>query len=296
MFDPVLTLTNKRVSQSRNEGTAAELNLILNQIDTANEPNSSAPKKLKRRRRIALVVTLLIGAGSLWFLIPNHKPSAQVILLPVDYSIQSPPTPIPDRWIPMTWGWLWRLRNAVLGKMAVIEVDSRIVRLADPSNPRLSAALGSYSSMTESNGVRAWILPETDLRALRQQLEGIEGYEVIGSPRITSGHTVQANLLQTTTVAVGDAQLPVGVFFNCLTLARGKSVDLTVVVTQSEAVTKSPATGASAVLANATQIHTNITLGAKLQLPTGFGAFLVETNHADPAGRRVGIFIHAQVK
>lgn len=227
---------------------------------------------------------------------PNPALPPEVVILPANDSIKSPPMPIPDRWIPMKWGWLWRLRYAVLGKPAMIEVYSTIVRLTEPANPELSAALSSYQSLTESNGVRVWVLPETELRALRQHLEGIEGYEAIASPRIISGHTVQANMLLTTTVAIGDAQLPVGVFFNCLTHARGKTVDLTAAVTHSEAVTKLPATAASEVLANATRIHTNLTVAAKMQIPPGFGAFLMETNHADPAGRRVGIFVNSKVK
>ena len=242
------------------------------------------------------MMLLLVCAGGIWFLIPNPALSPEAIILPANYSIKPPRVPIPDRWIPLTWGWLWRMRDALLGRLAVIDVDTRIVRLAEDSNPVLAAALSRHAPLAETNGVRAWMLPDHELRALRRQLEEIEGYEAIASPMMTSAHTVQANLSQTITVTIGDAQLPAGAILNCLTFARGKTADLTIGITHSEAVKDSAAKADAAVLANATHLHTNLTLAAKMRFPPGTGAFLLDMNHADPRGRRVGVFISSKVQ
>jgi len=268
----------------------------VNQTTAASELVQSPQTKSSRRRRIAVFALVLICASGIGFLIPSPALPPAVTILPANHSIKPPPPPIPDRWIPPTWGWLWRLRYALLGKPAVIHLKSELVCLGSSSDQRLADALSSHEPLAATNGVRAWILPDGELRALRRRLEGLESYEAIASPQITSGHGVQANLLQTATAPIGGAQVPVGVFFNCLTCAQDKTTVLTAAITHSETVTDSTATVAAAVLGNATRIHTNVTLTAKLQIPPGNGVFLLDTNRVDPRGKHVGIFISSKVQ
>ena len=241
-----------------------------------------------------VVLSLLLCIGGIWSFMPNSALPPEATILPSDHSIRSKELPLPDRWIPPTWGWLWRLRYALLGKPATIEIKNEFVRLAPSSDPLLADALSGYDPLAATNGVRIWILPDGELSVLRRRLEGLEGYEVIASPRITSGHGAQANFAQTTTI--GGAQVPFGVFFNCLTCARGKTTVLTAAMTHSEAVPNLTTTVAAAVSRNSTRIHTNLTLAAKMQIPPGNGVFLLDTNHADPLGRHVGIFISSKVQ
>ena len=166
----VLIPTNKLASQSRNEGTAAALNLILNQIETADEPNPSAPKKLKRCRWVALLVALLIGAASLWFLLPNPALLPKAVILPSDYSIKAQPLPFPDQWIPPTWGWLWKLRYALLGKPITVTIDTEMILLRRPGYPGLRQVVEDIPYLAASNGLRLWILPEKKLNELTERL------------------------------------------------------------------------------------------------------------------------------
>jgi hypothetical protein len=139
-------------------------------------------------------------------------------------------------------------------------------------------------------------MPDDELRTFRSRLGQLEGYETIASPRITTGHAVQANLLQTTTVGGKGTPILAGVFFNCLPCARGKSTDLTVAICHSDVVADPPASLAAAIAANAFRLHTNLVLVAKMLIPPGNGVFLLDTNHADPRGRRVGVFISSKVQ
>lgn len=273
----------------------AEFDPAVNQTDVADKSiQPSVPGT--NRRRVGLLVLVLVFVGGIWSLVPKSALPPEVTILPLNYSIRSLELPLPDRWIPPTWGWLWRLRYALLGSPATIQIEGKFVRLASSSDLRLADALSGHAPLAASNGVCAWILPDDKLRALRQRLERVEGYEAIASPRITSGHGVQANLAQTTTVSIEGAPSPVGVFFNCLTCARDKTTDLTAAITHSEAVADSATTVAAAVLGNSFRVHTNLTLAAKLQIPPGNGAFLLDTNHADPHGKCVGVFISSKVE
>lgn len=279
----------------RNRKAAAEFHPAVNQTIAASESIQPAREKTKRRR-VGVLALALACAGGIWWLTPKSALPPEATILPLDYSIRSQELPLPDRWIPMTWGWLWRLRYALPGKPATIQIEGKFVRLASSSDPQMADALRGHAPLAASNGVCAWILPDGELRELRRRLEQLEGYEDINSPRITSGHGVQANLSHTTTVTIEGAQMPVGVFLNCLTCARGKTTDLTAAITHSEAVTNASTSVAETVLGNSFRLHTNLTLTAKLQIPPGNGAFLLDTNHADPRGRRVGVFISSKVQ
>ena len=267
----------------------------MNQTIVAGE-SVQLPRVKTNWRRFGLLALALVCAGVVWFFMPNSALPPEATILPPDHSIRSQELPLPDRWIPPTWGGLWRLRYALLGKPAVIQIKSEFVRLLPASDARLVDALSGHEPLAATNGVCVWILLDGELRAFRRRLEELEGYEVIASPRITSGHGVQANLAQTTTATIGGAQVPVGVFFNCLTCARDKTTVLTAAMTHSEAVTDLTNTVAAAVLGNSTRIHTNVTLAAKLQIPPGNGVFLLDTSRADLRGRYVGIFISSKVE
>lgn len=267
----------------------------MHQDSTARETDKTSAKRL-RFRLWTIASVLLVVVGGIWRLSPNPVLQPQVLILPLDYSIQSLPQPIPDRWIPMSWGWLWRLRYALLGRVPVIDVTSDFIRLTDVSPLDVAKMIAPDVPHAEANGIHAWILPDSALRALSNRLKKSDDSNVVGRPRMTSAHNIQANLQVTTTISIGNTQAPAGVFFNCLTLARGKSVELTAAITHSEPVAPSEITGAAAVLANTTRIHTNLNMSARLRMPPGFGAFLLDANRSDAAGRHIGIIVSSKMK
>src|SRR5882762_8612302 len=68
-----------------------------------------------------VVLAALIG-GSAWVVGQRPKPP-DIVMLPANYVIPPQKAPIPDRWIPLSWGWLWRFKEAVLGKAKVVSME-----------------------------------------------------------------------------------------------------------------------------------------------------------------------------
>ena len=135
-----MTLETRPHDPPRNQETDAEFNPAVNQILVAGESiQPTLPKT--NRRRVGLLVLTLVCVGGIRSLMPKSVLPPEATILPLDYSIRSQELPRPDRWIPPTWGWLWRLRYALLGKPATIQIEGKFVRLASSSDPRMAEAL-----------------------------------------------------------------------------------------------------------------------------------------------------------
>jgi hypothetical protein len=136
----------------RNREPKTELNPAVNRTDAASQAIETCSARPARRRRVAAIVVLLICGGCFWFWMPGPAPQPAVTILPPDYSVPAPPLPIPDRWIPMNWRWLWRLRSAVLPANPTIDVETRLVRLTRSDGPLLAEILEGHASLTHNNG------------------------------------------------------------------------------------------------------------------------------------------------
>jgi hypothetical protein len=270
-----------------------EFNLVVNQTCAASE-STPLSQPGTNVRRVRALVFLLLCAGGLWFLIPNSAPSPEVTILPPDYSVPAPPLPIPDRWIPMTWRWLWRLRSAVLPPNPTIDIETRLVRLGHSGKSLLAEALEGRTPFANSNGVHAWILSEQELLDMfGKRFKQKHDYSVRIS-RMTTGPGVLANQSMTTMLPIDDAQVSVGDSFTQAVLKRGKSVELTGSFISWEAVTNNSTrlSGQKEMI----RLRTNLTLVANLLIPSGWGVFLLDTNRANTESSGTGLFISAKLR
>jgi hypothetical protein len=240
-----------------------------------------------------LILSFLICIGGIWVLMPNSALPPAVTILPSDHSIPAPPLPIPDRWIPMKWDWLWRLRSAVLPANPTIDLETKLVRLTDSDKPLLAEALEGRTPFTNSNGVHVWILSEQELAMFRRRLVQKRDNSV-RTLRMTTGPGVLANQSMTTMVPIDGAQVPVGASLTQAVLKRGKSVELAGSFTSWEAVTNTYTrlSGRRETIS----LRTNLTLAANLLIPPGQGVFLLDTNRANTESSGTGLFISAKVK
>ena len=252
----------------------------------------SSPPRF-HRRKIMLVLSFLLCVGGIWSFMPNSPLPPAVTILPSNYSIPAPPLPIPDRWIPMTWSWLWRLRSAVLPANPTIDIKTRLVQLTNSDRPLLAETLEGHTSLSNSNGVRAWIISEEQLDALARRFEQKRNYSVRAS-RMTTGPGVLANQSMTTTVPIGGAQVPVGDSLTHAVRKRGKSVEHTGLFISWEAVTNTSdrLSGQSEIIS----LRTNLTLAANLLIPPGQGVFLLDSNRANIESSGTGLFISAKLR
>src|SRR6266576_3830980 len=84
----------------------------------------------QRRRGILILLAILLVALSFWLFHRPPPPSPAIIVFPLPYQIPHTKVPLPDRWIPRSWGWMWRLKEAVLGRAKPIALGSTVFEVA----------------------------------------------------------------------------------------------------------------------------------------------------------------------
>lgn len=231
-----------------------------------------------------------VGMG--WLLMSPAAPPA-VTILPPDYVIPSPAMPLPDRWIPMNWGWLWKLRYALLGKPPVIDIETKLLRLGEISDSHLQGALAARVPHSMSNGVRAFVLPESALDNLGHELEAQEDCKV-AQGSMTSGQGVLATLSMTTGVEIDGAKVPVGDSITYAIVKRRGSIELTGSFHSWAAVTNAPSP--TALQNEIVRLETNMTLAATICVPAGQAVLLYDTNRVDARLRGVGVLIQSRFR
>ena len=263
----------------------------MNQTNDATTPVPPSRTAFKWRRAGTPLLFLACAVG-LWLFLPKPALLPVVTVLPSDYSIPAPPLPVPDRWIPMKAGWLWKLRYALLGKPATFDIETKLIRFREPGIPSLQQVLNGLPPFVSTNGVRAWILPDKEVKALGLRLELEEECEY-QTGRMTLGQGVLATLSGTTSPLVQGSQIAAGYTITCAVHKRGDSIELSGRFTSSEVVTN--ALTRSPDPKEDISLHTNLMLVANMQIPLGLGVFLYDTNRSDVHSGGVAILIRPKV-
>ena len=250
--------------------------------DRTLDPASTATVRRPSQSRARLVtagVLVLCIVGTLWFALPDSEPSPGVSLLPYPFRIPTDKGPIPDRWIPTKWGWLWRIKYAVMGKDPVIHLRVEIFTLPTGTNSPVTELLKTRSHAVPLNGARAWTLATRESASLQQALKGSPDCERLELWRIDTGHRVQAGLAGTQPVLLNGAVVPVGLIGEFFTATRGKTVEVTAVVAESEKVYDKTGSDSGSISNRVTGICTNFAVAAKMWLsPASNGVFVIQSS------------------
>src|SRR5215204_988168 len=109
-------------------------------------------------RAVFVVASMAVLAGGcVLFLWPRSSTvpmqrSAQII--PADIPMAAPPATFFERSVPMSWGWLWRLRDKIRGPQDTILVSGTVVDCTEIPDDDLQRILPESAALTETNGVR----------------------------------------------------------------------------------------------------------------------------------------------
>lgn len=247
--------------------------------------------RLRLLRLTAVFLVLIIAvAGLVMLLCPS--PAVAVIPWPV-----KGPSLTRALWnrcraaLPM---WYWRLKGSLLGPAKAVNLDSAIFLFKDWPNSRYSDLSLGKAEFADTNGLQAWILGESESKALRRRLEQEPGNELISRPKVSTAHKVQSTISVGNTISVAGIQPMAGLVIDFLPRVRGNSTDLTAIMTLTEAVTNQIAT-AEGTLSNIVSIRTNFALAARIQLPNGSGVFLLHAAHGVTNRNRFGVIISASL-
>jgi len=259
--------------------------------------------KQSRARQVILILSLL-GLGGIGIAaFRSQKP-----VVPIEPSIQFLPgaAGIPsrvatafERWVPMSWSWLWRLRDSIRGPLPGILIDAKVIDCSKIPEQSLMDLIRP-SALAQTNGMRGWILDNASLETLGRKLE--EAGQVITRPRVQTSHEIQS------TLSVGSASpiIPgtqVGFTLELFPLIQRDGTDLITIFTDTEMVTNRTALGRldnsamSAAATNATlgiTIRTNLAAGARWRFLDGTGLFLLCPPSSNQT-RRVGVVVSATV-
>ena len=79
--------------------------------------------------------------------------------------------PIPERWIPSDWTWFWQAKKRIFGRPNVVSLRTQVLTVSPLSDSELTALVMAKADYSDENGVRIWILSESNLNLARERLE-----------------------------------------------------------------------------------------------------------------------------
>jgi hypothetical protein len=218
--------------------------------------------RAQKRFGILLVGLALVGGVMIFRSEPSHIPMVpSVQFLAADSRIPPQPITVFERWIPMSWSWLWKLRDRVRGPLPGIVIDGTVIECVGLSEQAILDLLPE-PALAETNGLRAWILDDTALSDLPRQLERAGGGQVTMRPRIQTSHGIE------TSMSLGNAVMgsQVGLTLDLLPFIQADGTEVMTGVKLSGAVTN----GAGRI-----SIVTNLAAAARWALPAGMGILMV---------------------
>ena len=273
---------------------------------------------LQRPRRLIFLFLLLLLAG-IGIVIFRPPPAviplrAAVQFLPADSRIPAQPVSLFERYVPMRWSWLWRLRDRIRGPLPAILVDARIFDCSKVTDKAVAALLPERP-LGETNGLRGWILDGPALTRVKTKLES-QGAQVLMHPRVQTSHAIQSSMSVGTTVPSPAGPLQAGLSLDLLPLIHPNGTELMTVFKVTEAVTnhsgKAMATpgmarsivtpptsltvphGAeSSAETNQTRtisVITNLATAVRWKLPPGTGFFLFTSGQSNTT-QRIGVIL-----
>jgi hypothetical protein len=250
--------------------------------------------------RFLHLVVLLAFIGAMLFLLarpgPTDTPPAPLVVMDPSYKIPRQKVSLFDRWVPMRpgWGWLWRLKETIVGRRKIITLEGAVWDLSGISESALSGLCPAQPDFSGTNGLKAWLLSNTGLVELRARLKQTPGCDLLFLPRIMTGEGGQAGMHSGPSIGsipAGGAGLDI----DLVSRLRQTNIDLISIVSLSALVTNAVGNDAVSPLPARISVQTNFTAASRAQFPNGGGVFFLDSSPAGPGQKRVGVILSASV-
>ena len=240
-------------------------------------PTDAQPPKTSRRVALWIVIVAVLIAAV--FIIVFREPNPpEVVLLPSNATIQS--NPLPDRWIPRTWGWMWRLRDSIMGRRTMVDFQAQLFRFSDAEDLKHLPA-----PALATNGLKVWNLNVAQFQAASASLNASEEKKAASHrSRVNTGDGNVATIFSGNSVPlVGGGFTDVGFQLQILPRTHKRKTDVTFNVRSTEMVASPPSSDAGAT-SPFPSIRTNLLQAARVQVPIGNGLLLMQVPSADHPG------------
>ncbi len=244
---------------------------------------------------VSICVALILASLGLVFIF-RPSPPVPAVVMPLPDGIPAQKPTLLERSIPPTWGWAWRLKELVFGRIKPITLKAAIIDCGGLSNSVSPVFLLREPQFANTSGLQVWILSEDELDAVCRGLEQTPGNEILARPRVVTGDGIECRLYVGTTLSIDGTQRAVGLNADFLPRLRRDSTDLFVVITHIAAVTNQATATTGLPIAQSVSIRTNVAVAARTQIPKGNGAFLLNEDRGVTNGSRVAVTISASYR
>jgi len=203
-----------------------------------------------------------------------------------------------DRVMPTSksWGWLWRLRYALLGRKKTINLDSTIINLTASNSLMVVDLLPGHPDFARSDGLRVWRLSESEVNSLRKRLKEATDDHILASSRVTTGDGAEAQIFCGSSTPINGKQQQVGFSVALLPRIRNGITDLTAVAVFSEAETNQTTLRVEGPQAGSFSIQTNFAFGGRFQLSReSAGIFVLHSSSGLTNKKEIGLLLTSQV-
>ena len=186
------------------------------------------------------------------------------------------PAPLPDRWIPRKWGWLWRTKEFLLGRRKVVMVEAKVLTLGhDQSSVDIPGIPGRAPEFTGEYNTRFWLLSSNELAVIKRK-------PALSGGAITLAEKSQGQMMTSRQLYPGFASSPSsGLLLEVYPLIHPHAISLSAAVSYSQFLTN----GETIITC------TNLALSGRFQIPDGSGLLILSAPSEQTNASRVGFLL-----
>lgn len=220
-------------------------------------------------------------------------PVAPVIVMPLPYTIPRQKVSLFDRWVPRraSWSWLWRLKETIVGRPKICDLKATVVDFAASGESFLTSHPLPPPAFADANGLKIWLLSQSDINTLNRNLRQEPGPEILYIPRITTAYGGQAQLRAGSTFPIRGFPVTVGLSIDFFPRLRPNSTDVTAIISLTEVITNQATRAADSTAAGTVDLQTDFKVASRIQVPKGFGAFLLQGPPSAASQKRIGVVL-----
>lgn len=233
-----------------------------------------------RRRWLFVIIFLFFCIGIGYFLL-HRSPVPPTIIIPL--SAKLPPNDMAwsYRYIPGSWGWLWRLKSHLSGPPRTILIEADIIDLNNPPEAFLSDLLKGGTELANTNGIRAISFIPSELKNLRQRLykpsPSEKDYaEILSRPRIATADSIECSLM---TSGVGTNQNSFSIQLGAFPRVIDNATDLTTTMVLTET--------------SSSQAKTNFAIWTRSRITNACGLLILDCHPSTTNAKRMAVLISA---
>lgn len=244
-----------------------------------NQPKTDVGRDRPVQHRKRTMVCLVLLAFAAFLIVALWPKNVLVVSIFPETTPWKYQPPVPDRWIPHTWGWYWRGKEFLLGKRRSVRVQSRFIKIpnSNASMERMLALL-PQPAYTNTEGLSVWMPEIEQLTNFTYVVLRDLGGAILSAPQMSSGDNMAGRLFTGRTIPIDGTYRDVGVSLDIWLRCREKATDLRARVSASEVAD-------SLQLA----IKTNLVVTGRYQIPHGQALLILKSGNVENAALAVSI-------